>query len=83
MAQDTNFKDYDPDARIQQENAKDRGESYGGGKDFDATHGHANVTDDNATSDMAGEADDVDPNDDPDLSEDHAPGGGAKPTSRG
>lgn len=83
MAQDTNFKENDPDARIQQENTKDRGQSYGKGKDFDPTHGHRDTTDDQATSELSDEAERVDPDDEPDPSEEHEPGGGAKQTSRG
>lgn len=53
---DTNFKDYDPKRDFSKpDNPKDRGENYDSGKKFDPTHGHKDVTDENATTDLAEE----------------------------
>ena len=53
---DTNFKEYDPKRDFSNpENRKDRGENYDEGKDFDPTHGHDDVTDEHATTDLAEE----------------------------
>lgn len=53
---DTSFKDYDPKrGHSNPDNPKDRGGSYDEGQDFDPTHGHEDVTDEHATTDLAEE----------------------------
>lgn len=53
---DTNFKEYDPERGFSNpDNPKDRGQSHDDGKDFDPTHGHKDVTDQHATTDLAEE----------------------------
>lgn len=50
---DTNFKEYDPKKDYSNpDNRKDRGENYDDAKTFDPTHGHKNVTDEHATTEL-------------------------------